>query len=479
MRKFGQLLSAMIYQNIAVIIAVGIIRGIFGIYGYFYNDRILLLVNPIYHTLLPVLLAYTGGRLLGGQRGAVVSAVVTYGFTLASSVPIIIGAMMIGPFVGWIIDYIERKIKDKIPVGYELLILNTLTAIVGVILTIVCFLYVGQTLSAAIKSINNFIQTIIDSWWLPFSAILIEPGKVLFFNNIINYGILSPLGIQQAKEIGKSIFFLLESNPGPGLGVLLAYWLKTRNEKRRIVELSMFIHFIGGIHEIYFPFVLRNWKLILAVIGGGITGNIIFQSFDVGLVSLPSPGSIVTIIGMCPQGDMLFVLLGIFGSVLASFFLSYFLLGRSPIDASEKEYKEQLEVIKELQNIEKFQWLKKPIPSDPSLQDNMNKTKVEGFNKPVRSIVFVCEAGMGSSAVGAAMLRKKLKESKLNIKVSNSSLQEIPKDVDLIICHKTFLKSVQEVAPNKVYYPLQSFTNFHEYDELVNKIKISKECAQQ
>ncbi|WP_374719382.1 hypothetical protein [Parageobacillus toebii] len=176
---------------------------------------------------------------------------------------------------------------------------------------------------------------------------------------------------------------------------------------------------------------------------------------------------------------MLFVLLGIFGSLLASFFLSYFLLGRSPIDASEKEYKEQLEVIKELQNIEKFQWLKKPIPSDPSLQDNMNKTKVEGFNKPVRSIVFVCEAGMGSSAVGAAMLRKKLKESKLNIKVSNSSLQEIPKDVDLIICHKTFLKSVQEVAPNKVYYPLQSFTNFHEYDELVNKIKISKECAQQ
>ncbi|WP_161491049.1 PTS transporter subunit EIIC [Anoxybacillus sp. UARK-01] len=473
MRKLGQLLSAMIYQNISVIIAVGIIREIFGIYGYFYNDRILLLVNPIYQTLLPILLAYTGGRLLGGQRGAVVASIVTYGFTLASSVPIIIGAMLIGPLVGWMIDRIERNIKHKIPIGYELLILNTLTAMLGIVLTIICFLYVGQALSAVIKSVNDLMQAVISSGWLPLSAVLIEPGKVLFFNNVINYGILGPLGIQQAKEIGKSIFFLLESNPGPGLGILLAYWLKTKKEKRRAVQLSILIHFLGGIHEIYFPYVLRNWKLIFAVIGGGIAGNIIFQLFDAGLSSLPSPGSMVTIIGMSPPDDILFVLLGVLGSVFVSLFLAFILLDSSSSDAPEQEYQKQLETIKTLQDLDKFSKIQKLATPQTSMKVPEKNIEAKEFYQPIHSIVFVCEAGMGSSAVGAAMLRKKLKMAQLDIEVNNASLQDIPKHADLIICHQTFLKDVQEAVPEKLYYSLQSFTSFHEYEDLVERIKNS------
>ncbi|MEH7224744.1 PTS transporter subunit EIIC [Bacillus sp. JJ1566] len=475
MRKFGQFLAAMVYQNLAVIIAVGIIREMFGIYGYFYNDRIILLVNPIYETLLPILLAYTGGRLIGGQRGAVVASIVVYGLTLSSSVPIIIGAMIIGPFSAWIIHKIETLIKEKIPVGYELLITNLITALVGILLTIACFLYVGQTLSFGIKTLNSFLQSFIYSGWLPMMAIIIEPAKVFFFNNFINYGILSPLGIQQAKELGKSIFFLLESNPGPGLGILLAYYVRTIKEKRRTIKLSVLIHFVGGIHEIYFPYILRNWKLLIAVIVGGISGNFIFQLYGVGLVSLPSPGSIVTIVAMSPKIDLYYVLLGILVSIIFSFLLSYVILGKSLVDSSEEEFEKELENIKNLQGIDRF-----PLfTPKKSSEESSEWEQLQGFdynsNQQVKNIVFVCEAGIGSSAMGAAMLRKKLRENNLTVEVTNSALHDVPVDADIIICHNTFYKSVRKAYPEKQYYALHSFTDIEEYNNLISLIKSSKQ----
>lgn len=469
MRKFGHLLSAMIYQNISVIIAVGIIQKLFGIYGYFYNDRILLLVNPIYETLLPILLAFTGGRLLGGQRGAVVASFVVYGLTLASSVPIIIGAMLIGPLTGYIVSRVERLVKDKIPIGYELLITNTITGVIGVFLTILCFLYVGQSLSIGIKLINNVMQTIIYSGWLPLVAVIIEPAKVFFFNNFLNYGVLSPLGIQQAKELGKSIFFLLESNPGPGLGVLFAYLFKTIREKRKSIKLSIIVHFFGGIHEIYFPYVLKNGRLFIAVIAGGISGNLVFQWFNVGLVAVPSPGSIFVIGGMSTRADTLFVILGVFVSAIVSFLLSYFILNKSSANHVEESYEVQIATINKLQNIDHFSKVESAIEGE-KVNENQH-THEAIFHKSINNILFVCEAGMGSSAVGAAMLRKKLNAANLSIEVQNTSLQDIDPNVDIIICHQTFLKKVEIVVPNKIYFPLQTFTNFHEYDELVEKIK--------
>jgi PTS system mannitol-specific IIC component len=473
MRKFGQLLSAIIYQNIAVIIAVGVIHELFGIYGYFYNDRILLLVNPIYETLLPILLAYSGGRLIGGGRGAVVAALVVYGLTLSSSVPIIIGAMIIGPFTGFVVNRIERQLKDRIPIGYELLISNVITGIVGVFLTIICFLYVGQTLSAGIKFINSMVQSVIYSGWLPLTAVIIEPAKVFFFNNVINYGVLTPLGIQQAKELGKSIFFLLESNPGPGFGVLLAYFFRAVRGKRKSIKLSMAIQSIGGIHEIYFPYVLQNWKLLFAVIGGGISGNLVFQKFNVGLVSIPSPGSIVTIIGMSPRSDIPGIIIGIFISAIVSFLLSYVILGRSSLSSIDQEFETQMATINTLQNIDHFSKVKHTIETKKS-ELKINENEAIDSQKTIKRVLFVCEAGMGSSSMGAAMLRKKLKLANLEIDVNNTSLQDIEANVDLIICHQAFLKKVQEAAPGKIYYSLQSFTNFQEYDQVVEKLKAAE-----
>ncbi|WP_226527153.1 PTS transporter subunit EIIC [Metabacillus niabensis] len=471
MRKFGQLLSAMIYQNIAVIIAVGIIQELFGIYGYFYNDRILLLVNPIYETLLPILLAYSGGKLVGGKRGAVVAALVVYGLTMASSVPIIIGAMFIGPFAGFIVNRIERLLKDKIPIGFEFLISNIIIAIVGVFLTIICFLYVGQLLSSGIKEFIYMLQMVIYSGWLPLAAVIIEPAKIFFFNNVINYGFLTPIGIHQAKEIGKSIFFLLESNPGPGFGVLLAYFFKSVHGKRKSLTLSMIIQSIGGIHEIYFPYILRNWKLLFAVIGGGIAGNAVFQFLNIGLVSIPSPGSIITLIGMSPKADILGVLFGIIISAIVSFILSFIILGRSLISPNEQEFETQIATLNTLQHIDHFSKINNTIEKKMEEVES-SPLREKPIKKPIEKVLFVCEAGMGSSSMGAAMLRKKLKLANLDVKVNNASIQDhIDPDIDLIVCHQAFLKKVQDRAPHKIYYSFQSFTNFQEYDQLVEKIR--------
>jgi mannitol PTS system EIICBA or EIICB component len=472
MKKLGQLLSAMVYQNIAVIIAVGIFQDIFGIYGWWYNDRILLLVNPIYNTLLPVLLGHTGGRLIGGQRGAVVASIVTYGLTLGSSTPAILGAMIIGPLTGWVIKKIDQGVKRKLPsVGYELLIGNVLAALIAALLTVVCFLYVGQTLSIGMGWSTKLLEKVIYSGWLPLTAIIIEPAKVLFLNNIINFGILGPLGIQQAKELGKSIFFLLEANPGPGIGILLAYWLKTKAEQRKGVKLAATIHFFGGIHEVYFPYVLMKPRLIISLIVGGMAGVFTFQLFDVGLVALPSPGSIFLFVGLAPKEDMLFIVLGVILSALISFLSSILLLKR--VSEDTPTVRENRERIIEFYHLEQNGMLaenevKETVPPMERKSEGMETPLLEG--KKVENIFFVCEAGMGSSAMGAAMLRKKLGQSNLKIDVGNSSISEIPDYADLVICHQKLLSTVQRAVPNITCFPLKSFTDMKIYDELMNRL---------
>lgn len=474
MKKLGQLLSAMVYQNIAVIIVVGIIQGMFGVYGWWYNDRILLLLNPINNILLPILLGYTGGRLVGGQRGAVVASIVTYGLILSSSTPAILGAMIIGPLTGWLVKKLDFIVKKKLPgAGYELLIGNILAAMIATMLTILCFFYVGHTFSVIVEWLTKLLETIIHSGWLPLTATIIEPAKVLFFNNILNFGVLGSLGIQQAEELGKSIFFLMGANPGPGLGVLLACWLKMKAEQRKGAKLAVFIHFFGGIQEVYFPYVLMNPLLIVPLILGGMAGVFIFQVFDVGLVAIPSPGSIFLFVALAPKEDVLFIILGVLLSAIITFFCSLFLLKRVPNSPLLQENSEYIK----LQRVEKKEKLfKKEVPNKITLPE-MNNERAEtedvstfaNVNK-IKNIFFICEAGMGSSAMGAAMLRKKLEQAEIKVEVGNASISEIPEHADLIICHQKFLPIVQKTVPNKACYPLKSFTDMKGYDELVERI---------
>ncbi|OKL35527.1 PTS transporter subunit EIIC [Domibacillus mangrovi] len=466
MKKLGQLLSAIVYQNIAVIIVAGIIQGIFGVYGWWYNDRILLLLNPINNILLPILLGYTGGRLIGGQRGAVVASIVTYGLILSSSVPAILGAMIIGPLTGWGVKKLDQIVKKKLPgAGYELLIGNILAAMMATVLTVVCFFYVGQTFSIVVEWLTKLLETIIYSGWLPLTAIIIEPAKVLFFNNIINFGVLGSLGIQQSEELGKSIFFLLGANPGPGLGVLLACWLKMKAEQRKGAKLAVFIHFFGGIQEVYFPYVLMNPLLIIPLILGGMTGVFTFQLFDVGLVAIPSPGSIFLFVGLAPKEDVLFIILSILLSTITTFFCSMLLLKRVPESFPLQENSEDIK----FQRVEKDEKQIKKEAMDKERGKIENVSTFSNIDK-IENIFFICEAGMGSSAMGAAMLKKKLERANLTIEVGNASISEIPEYADLIICHQKFFSVVQQTVPHKVCYPLRSFTDMKGYDELVENI---------
>jgi mannitol PTS system EIICBA or EIICB component len=484
MNKLGRLLSAMVFQNIAAMIAVGIIRSLFGVYGWWPNDRIFLLVDPMLNELIPLLLAYTGGRLLGGQRGAVVASVITLGLALASSVPMILGAMIIGPLIGWLVRELDKLLEDHLPVGFELLVSNFLCASLAVILTILSFTYVGQTLSAAIIWLNNFLQMVINSGWLPVASLVIEPAKVFFFNNVINHGVLSPLGIQQAKDLGKSIFFLMETNPGPGLGLLFAYLLKTRGEQLKTVKLTMIIHIFGGIQEVYFPFVLMNPLLFIAVIAGGMTGIAVFQYLDAGLVATPSPSSILILVALAPRGDILSVLIGVILSSLVSFGISFMILKSDSIliskDLKLGEFKQlenlqHIQVLNESKNLDTKQ--KKVVAfKDVLSKRTTRKEETDDSGKRselayVRKIIFACDAGMGSSAMGAAMLKKKLKAVGLEISVDNSSVDDIPEDADLIITHKNLTQRAIYSAPSKEHVSLDSFTDISAYDRIVSRLE--------
>ncbi|NLZ53628.1 MAG: PTS mannitol transporter subunit IICB, partial [Thermoanaerobacteraceae bacterium] len=303
-------------------------------------------------------------------------------------------------------------------------------------------------------SLNKFlaaaVETIVNAGLLPLASIFIEPAKILFLNNAINHGILGPLGVEQVTEMGKSIFFLLETNPGPGLGVLLAYWLIGKGMAKESAPGAIVIHFFGGIHEIYFPYVLMNPILLLAVILGGGAGVFTFVILGAGLVATPSPGSIFAELAMTPKGGYLPVLAGIGISALVSFLMSSVLLKRfgSYEDESIQEAQERVDQLKG-----------KRAYSAISKEQTVNK------------IVFACDGGMGSSAMGASILRKKIKEAGLNIKVVNVAIHEIPGDADIVIAHRELSERVQAASPKAEHIFIEAFVNNPIYDEIVENLK--------
>jgi mannitol PTS system EIICBA or EIICB component len=285
------------------------------------------MVGPMIMTLLPLLIGYTGGRLVHGQRGAVIGAIATMGIIVGSDIPQFLGAMFIGPLAAWLLKKIDEQIDPRIKPGFEMLVNNFTLGILGVIMAIIGYFGIGPVVTSLTEVLGSGVEFLIDNRLLPLASILIEPAKVLFLNNAINHGVLGPLGVVEAAEAGKSILFMLETNPGPGLGVLLAFWLAGPNKAiRASAPGAIIIHFFGGIHEIYFPYVLMKPQMILAAIAGGATGVLTFLVTGVGLVATPSPGSIFAYMAVTPRGNFFGVLLGIALSAAVSFVVGAALL---------------------------------------------------------------------------------------------------------------------------------------------------------
>ena len=326
-QKFGSYLSGMVMPNIGAFIAWGLITALFIPTGWLPNESLAKLVGPMILTLLPLLIGYTGGRMVHGQRGGVVAAVATMGIIVGSDVPMFLGAMIIGPLAAYVIKMVDTFVQERTKVGFEMLVDNFTAGIIGGAMAILGLLGIGPVVTAITNVAGDGVGFLVDHSLLPLASVIIEPAKVLFMNNAINHGVLTPLGAAAASADGKSILFMLESNPGPGLGILIAFLFFGPRAMRPTVPAAIIIHFFGGIHEIYFPYVLMKPRLILAAIAGGASGILTFLVFGGGLVAAPAPGSIFAYAAMTPRGGLVVTFLGVLVAAAVSFAVAAMLLG--------------------------------------------------------------------------------------------------------------------------------------------------------
>jgi len=331
LQRLGGFLAAMIIPNIGAFIAWGLITALFIPTGWTPNERFSALVGPMIVYLLPVLIAYTGGRMVHGVRGGVVGATVTMGVIVGTDVPQFMGAMIMGPLGGWLIKVVDDLIEEKIPVGFEMLVNNFSAGILGTIVALLGYLLMSPVLTGISTAAEVAVNFLISARLLPLAALIIEPAKVLFLNNALNHGVLAPLGVSAVEQSGRAIHFLLETNPGPGLGLLVAYYVAGKGLLKESAPGAMIVHFLGGIHEIYFPYVLAHPIMIVSVIAGGFSANLWFTITNAGLVATPSPGSIFAYLAVTPRGQHFAVLTGVLIGAVVAFLVGSFILKVRPV----------------------------------------------------------------------------------------------------------------------------------------------------
>ncbi len=458
-QSFGRFLSNMVMPNIGAFIAWGIITALFIPTGWLPNETLAKLVGPMITYLLPLLIGYTGGRLVGGDRGGVVGAITTMGVIVGADMPMFLGAMIAGPLGGWAIKKFDVWVDGKIKSGFEMLVNNFSAGIIGMILAILAFLGIGPAVEVLSKLLAAGVNFMVAHDMLPLASVFVEPAKILFLNNAINHGIFSPLGIQQSHDLGKSIFFLIEANPGPGMGVLLAYMFFGRGSAKQSAGGAAIIHFLGGIHEIYFPYVLMNPRLILAVILGGMTGVFTLSVLGGGLVSPASPGSILAVLAMTPKGAYFANIAAICAAMAVSFVVSAILLKTSKV-------KEEDDIEAATRRMQDMKSQSKGVAATPLAAGDVSNDLSH-----VRKIIVACDAGMGSSAMGAGVLRKKVADAGLSqISVTNSAINSLPADVDLVITHRDLTERAMRQVPQAQHISLTNFLDSGLYTNLTERL---------
>jgi PTS system mannitol-specific IIC component len=454
-QAFGRFFSGMVMPNLGAFIAWGLITAIFIPVGWYPNESIAALVGPMVSSLLPLLIAYTGGKAVHGHRGGVIGAITTMGLIVGSTVPMFLGAMLMGPFSAFLVKKFDKLLEGKIKAGFEMLVNNFSLGIFGAIFAIVSLKAISPIMTALNSAMEAGVGFFVDNNLLPLANIFIEPAKVLFLNNALNHGILTPMGIEQVNEFGKSIFFLLEANPGPGLGILLACLIAGKGMTKSSAPGAIVIHFLGGIHEIYFPYILMNPVLILAVIAGGVSGTLTNVILGGGLVGPAAPGSIIAVLAMTPRGGYLPIILSVLISAAVSCVVGIPLL---KIFGKDDDLNAAKAKVQDMKN---------------SSKGIATTSTVE--LKDVKTIVFACDAGMGSSAMGATILKKKLGEAGLgSINVIHASVSSIPADAQIVVTHNSLRERAAKSNPNAKLVLITNFMAAPEYDILVEELKASR-----
>ncbi|WP_301049018.1 PTS mannitol transporter subunit IICBA [Lactobacillus intestinalis] len=460
-QKFGTALSGMIMPNIGAIIAWGLTAAIFMTpNGWFPNAQINKLVQPMLIYLLPLLIGYTGGRMVDDERGAVIGAIGTLGVIVGTTQPMFLGAMIMGPLSGWCLKTLDNACRDKIKSGFEMIYNNFSLGILGMILAIFAYFIINPVMMWGSHWASVGVDAIIRVHLLPLANIIIEPAKVLFLNNAIGNGILVPLGIQQASEVGKSVLFLMESNPGPGLGILLAFMFFGKGSSKSSAPGAAIIEFFGGVHEIYFPYVLMKPSLIIAAICGGVTGTALFTTLNGGLKAAASPGSILAILLVSAKGSYLGNIVGVLGAAVVSFIVAAIILKNDKGDGADLAAKQ-----KEMESM-KAESKGTKMPSEQSAHDSVTSYK------DIKKVIFACDAGMGSSAMGASLLRDKFKKAGINISVTNTAVRNLKDEPGLLVVTQEELADrARQKTPDAMHVAVGNFLSSPKYDAIVANFK--------
>jgi mannitol PTS system EIICBA or EIICB component len=468
-QKFGTFLSNMIMPNILAIIAWGLITAFVIPVGWTPNEKIATVVGPSILYLLPILIAYTGGKMVYGVRGGVVGGFSVIGVIMATSdplfigdgnaVPMFLGAMIMGPLTAYVMKHIDGLWSGRIKPGFEMLVDNFSAGIWGAIMAVLGMFLLAPPLLWIIDRLGEAVNFLVDNNILPLTSVFIEPAKVLFLNNAINHGVLTPLGIQEAAETGKSVLFLLEANPAAGTGILLAYMFFGKGIARATAPGAAIIVFFGGIHEVYFPYVLMRPRLILAAIAGGMTQIFINVLFSTGLRAPAAPGSIFAIYAQTPSGDFLGITLSVIGGIAVSFVVAAFLLKTDKGDWEEGDLEVATQSMVAMKGKE-------------SIASSMVAGSGQAHTGPITSIVFACDAGMGSSAMGASVLRKKIKDAGFpDVTVINKSIADLEDRYDLVVTHQDLTARAATRTPSAIQVSVDNFMASPRYDDIVGMIR--------
>ena len=438
-QRFGKFLSAMIMPNIGALIAFGFLAAFFNGSGWIPHEGFATIFSAILVYLIPILIASTGGKLIGGERGGVVAAIAVVGAIMSDpNTTMLMAAMIMGPLAGFCIKKFDEAMDGRMPAGFEMLINNFSVGILGMLLAMFGFLAVGPFMNLILGVLSAGVTFLVEHSVLPLIAVFIEPAKVLFLNNALNHGIFTPIATAQAAETGRSIMYMLEANPGPGLGVLLAYMFFCKDkETKQSAPGAVIIHLLGGIHEIYFPYILMNPLVIVGPILGNMAAILWFNITGCGLVGPASPGSIIAYLMMAPGDKMFQIIIGVVIATAISFVVSSAIVRMSKGKSLEEAQEEMAS--------RKAQAKGTAAP--------VAITSAEG----VKKVVFACDAGMGSSAMGATKFRNRVKASRPDLTVINTSVDTIPADCDIAVVQVTLVDRARKCVPNAQMVTINNF----------------------
>lgn len=439
-QRFGKFLSAMVMPNIGALIAFGFLAALFIDTGWIPNKGFNSMVSPMLTYLIPILIASTGGRMIGGDRGRVAGAIAVIGAIMSNTeITMLMAAMVMGPLAGFCVKKFDEAMDGHMPAGFEMLINNFSVGIIGMVLAMLGYVAIGPFMSAILMILSAGVNFLVEHSVLPLVSVFVEPAKVLFLNNALNHGIFTPIATEQAAEAGKSIMYMLETNPGPGLGVLLAYMFFCKDKVTKdSAPGAVIIHLLGGIHEIYFPYILMNPVVIVAPILGNMAAILWYTITDCGLVGPASPGSIIAYLMVSPGSDLVKVLIGVVIAAGISFMVA------SPIVKMAGGRS-----LEEAQN--EMASMKQAAKGETTVPGTIERSE------EVKKIIFACDAGMGSSAMGATKFRNRIKNDRPDITVSNTSVDTIPADCDIAVVQTTLAARAKKAAPQAQLITIGNF----------------------